>query len=73
MTVRIADDGIHLEGHCPIEEAEPLLRALQDRPDDRVHCNALDRAHLAVVQLLLAAVPRLSGRPRDPLLQGLLS
>jgi hypothetical protein len=72
MTIRIDADAIHLTGPCPIEEAETLLRALHEHPGAPVDLSGLTRAHLAVVQLLLSARPRLTALPADPLLRHLL-
>ncbi len=66
MTIRLADDGvIHLEGACPIEEAEPLLRLLAGQPAAAIDWRRCDHVHSAIIQLLLAARPRLIGPPAD--------
>jgi hypothetical protein len=73
MTLRIDAEAIHVTGHCPIEEAEALLCALQDHPQAPVDLTGLTRAHLAIVQLLLSVRPRLIGAPADALLRRLLA
>jgi hypothetical protein len=56
MTVRRADDGtIHLEGICPVEDAEPLLQLLLAGPKPSVDWSKSQKPHTAVVQVLLAA------------------
>lgn len=77
MTIRLEQDSIRLSGTCPVEEAESLLALLQENalPVDLTDCVSL---HLAVVQVLLAARPKICGAPADrfvrdnllPLLQG---
>jgi len=61
MTVRCTNDVIFLEGVCPVEDAEPLLVYLQETPGRQVDLSACIRAHAAVVQVLLAAAPKLCG------------
>jgi len=69
MTVRLAEDGaILLEGPCPSEEAEVLLRFLLEAPGSTVDWSSCDHAHTAVVQVLLAVRPILRGPPRAPFL-----
>jgi hypothetical protein len=62
MTIFVSDDGIiELQGSCPNEEAEVLLQHLLARPDATVDWQACQWAHTAVVQVLLAARPKLRG------------
>lgn len=63
MSVRVDADGVHLEGRCMVEDAEPLLLALQDHPGARVTVARATRLHMAVVQVLLAARAPLAGLP----------
>ncbi|MBO9601235.1 MAG: hypothetical protein J7496_01870 [Novosphingobium sp.] len=72
MTVRVADGVIFLEGACPVEDAEPLLLALQDCAAAQVDVSGLERMHLAVAQLLLAAGPAIAGAPEPAFLRDLL-
>ncbi|SDA31668.1 hypothetical protein [Sphingomonas sp. NFR15] len=65
MSVRVEAGVIHLEGRCLVEDAEPLLLALQDDADATVSLAGVTRLHMAVVQVLLAARPSLSGVPAD--------
>ena len=70
MTVRRAEDGtIVLEGRCPIEEAETLVRLLSLDPAAAVDWRACDHAHTAVVQILLAMRPATLGPPRTMFLR----
>jgi hypothetical protein len=56
MTIRRADDGtIHLEGACPVEDAEPLLQMLLAAPKSLVDWSQCRAPHTAVVQILIAA------------------
>jgi hypothetical protein len=70
MTVDVAEDGtVRLFGVCPLEDAEVLAQALADDPDARVDWNGCEQAHTAVVQVLMAAGPRVRGLPADPFLR----
>lgn len=62
MSVRFADGAIRIEGNCPVEDAEPLLRLLQAHaaPVDLSRC---DRLHAAPFQVLLALRPVIAGIP----------
>jgi hypothetical protein len=69
MSVTLAEDGrILLEGVCAIEEADALLRHLSERPEASVDLSGCEQAHTAVIQVLLAARPRIVGRPTEPFL-----
>lgn len=64
MTVRSTVDGsIVLEGTCSSEDAEELLQSLVEVPGASVDLRACEFAHTAVVQVLLAAKPKLLGPP----------
>jgi hypothetical protein len=58
-----ADGSIVLEGRCPVEEAEPLVRLLSQDPRAAVDWRGCEDAHAAVVQVLLAARPTMIGPP----------
>jgi hypothetical protein len=66
MSVRLAGETVHLEGDCRVEDAEPLLAMLQADPTRQVELTAAGGLHTAVVQVMLAIRPRLSGVPADP-------
>jgi hypothetical protein len=69
MSVSVAEDGvIRLVGACPIEDAEALLRHLSSAPAAAVDWRACEQAHSAVIQVLLAAAPRMIGPPQTPFL-----
>jgi hypothetical protein len=64
MTVRLADDGtIFLEGRCPTEDSETLVRLLAINPAALVDWCLCEHAHTAVVQILLAVRPAMRGPP----------
>ena len=66
MTVRRLDDGtVALEGVCPIEDAENLLRHLLERPGCMVDWRTCDGAHTAVIQVLMAVGVAPAGPPRS--------
>ena len=69
MTVRRDDTGtIRLEGGCPVEDAETLLRLLQEDAAAELDWTACSQLHTAVLQIVLAARPALRGPCGDPLL-----
>ena len=62
MTVRRDTDGkIVLDGHCPVEDAEPLCQLLQATPDALCDWTRCSHLHTAVVQVIMAARPALAG------------
>lgn len=65
MSVRAEAGLIHLEGRCLVEDAEPLLLALQENAGATVSLKGATRLHMAVVQVLLAAHPPLTDIPPD--------
>ncbi|HEX3843833.1 MAG TPA: hypothetical protein VHV80_05695 [Steroidobacteraceae bacterium] len=70
MTVRRGgDDSIELVGACPSTDAEPLLQFLLATPGATVNWRDCQGAHTAVIQVLMAAKPRLRGPPADPRLE----
>jgi hypothetical protein len=70
MTVRLAEDAtLQLEGDCPIEDAEVLLRHLLETPGATVDWRACERLHSAVVQVLLASGAPLKGPPAGAFLR----
>jgi hypothetical protein len=65
MPFTMEDDVISLEGHCPIEEAQPLfdaLRGVEAPIFDVAHALSL---HTAIVQLILASPGGVRGAPAD--------
>ena len=66
MTVRRGPSGlIELVGDCTSGDAEPLLQLLLASPGATVDWRACRGAHTAVVQVLMAAKPKLLGPPAD--------
>jgi hypothetical protein len=56
MSVRRDDSGaIVLEGVCPVEDAEPLLRMLLGTPGAVLDWSRCSQLHTAVLQVILAA------------------
>lgn len=64
MTLLIVENEIILSGRCGVEEAEPLLAALNEAPSRTVVLEA-DRLHTALWQVLLAFKPAIKGQPKD--------
>jgi len=66
MTVTVSPDGlILLQGACPLEDAEVLVRRLSDDPAANVDWSGCAQVHTAVVQVLMAARPRIVGCPTN--------
>ncbi len=61
-----------LSGPIAIEEAEALAEWLRATPDAALDLSACQGLHSAVLQVILAAAPRLIAPPPDPLLAALL-
>ena len=62
MSVARSDDGtVALTGNCGVEEAEPLLQMLVETPDAALDWRLCTHLHTAVIQVVLAAKPRLTG------------
>lgn len=68
MTVRSHEGQIILEGRCRVEDAETLLTALQQQRDGVVHLGKAETIHSAVIQVLLAAKPRIEGASKHEFL-----
>lgn len=70
MTVDVTADGaVWLRGDCPIEDAEVLLGRLAADPEAVVDWTGCQRAHTAVVQVLMAARPAMTGLPAGAFLR----
>ena len=65
MSVRMEGEVIILEGDCGVEDAEPLVRALEGLSGRRVDLSRSRQLHSAVVQVLLYFQPLLEGGPED--------
>lgn len=70
MTVDLIDKNTtKLSGVCPLEDAEMLFQLLLDNPGIAVDWTQCERAHTAVVQVLLAAQCSLKGPPAGTFLK----
>ena len=69
MSVTVEDGVIRLQGVCPIEDAEVLLRTLLENTGASVDWSGCDQAHGAVIQVLMAAKPVIVGSPTDHFLR----
>jgi len=70
MTIRLSAEGtIEVDGTCSSDEAEPLLQHLLATPNATVDWRGCEAAHTAVVQVLMAARPKLLGPPAEVLLE----
>lgn len=72
MTVMIEQSVVRLIGSCGVEDAEPLLSAIEDDPQRPIDVSGLVRAHMAVVQLLVMARPPIEGSPDGAFLREML-
>jgi hypothetical protein len=63
MTIHLSATAIELEGACSSEDAEILLQHLLEAPKLQVDWRACESAHTAVIQVLMAAKPKLLGPP----------
>lgn len=69
MSIRMAEDGcIVLEGHCSVEDVEPLLQCLLESRAAAIDWRDCHGAHAAVVQLMLVSSRSVLGPPSDPFL-----
>lgn len=62
MTISVANGEARLSGLCTVEDAEPLLEFFAGG-GDRVDLGECEHLHAAVLQLLLAARPAVTGTP----------
>jgi hypothetical protein len=65
MTIKCEGQVIRLEGACPVEDAEILLGFFQQTPNLPVDLEGCGAIHTAVLQVLLAARPPVTGVPVD--------
>ena len=72
MSVRQQGAVLHLEGDCPVEDAEALMALLLAMTERQVDLAAAGALHTAVVQVLVALRPRLLNQPADPFLRAWL-
>jgi hypothetical protein len=70
MTIKLSPAGvIELTGICTSDEGEILLQHLLASPNNMVDWRGCEAAHTAVIQVLMAARPRLLGPPAAVLLE----
>ena len=70
MTIKLSPAGhVELSGACSSEEGEILLQHLLTTPNKMVDWRGCESAHTAVVQVLMAARPKLLGPPAAVLLE----
>lgn len=72
MTVLIEPSIVRLTGSCGVEDAEPLLAAIEDDPNRPIDISGLVRAHMAVAQLLIMARQPIEGSPDSAFLLEML-
>jgi hypothetical protein len=72
MSVRLDGDVIRLDGDCHVEEAEALVRLLQEDRERQVDLGACRQLHSALAQVLIAFGAVVCGRPDDPFLRELV-
>jgi hypothetical protein len=65
MSVRLDGEIIRLEGRCYIEDVEPLVVLLHEKPGGIVDCSAAETLHTAIIQVLLAFTPGITGECGD--------
>lgn len=67
MTVRRAEDVVMIEGVCTVEDAEVLMRELQDGASI-VDWSGCTHLHTACLQVILASHRPVRGTPANPIL-----
>lgn len=72
MSVRLDGEVIRLEGDCHVEQAEALVRLLQEDRKRQVDLGACRQLHSALAQVLLAFGAEVFGHPEDPFLRELV-
>jgi hypothetical protein len=70
---RLDASTIVLSGDCPIKDAETLLGLLMSATGQTVDWRGCEGLHAALVQILLAAGPRMVGPPRDSFLRTMIA
>jgi hypothetical protein len=68
MPMQIEDCVITLDGHCTIEEAEPLFELLRGIDAPIFDVAQATSLHTAIVQLILASPGKVRGAAANPLL-----
>lgn len=65
MPFTMDGDVISFDGHCPIEEAQPLFDALRAVDEPILDVSRALSLHTAIVQLILASAGSVRGAPAD--------
>jgi hypothetical protein len=68
MSIRVGKAVVTIDGLCTVEDALPLLEALQASPRPRVAMKACTHLHTAPLQVLLALQPKIGSLPDEPFL-----
>jgi len=68
MPFRIDDNVITFDGHCSVEEAQPLYDALRGMEAPIFDFGRASGLHTAIVQIVLASGGGLRGMPEDRVL-----
>jgi hypothetical protein len=63
VSVVVEPSAIRLSGRCLVDDVEPLLAALLEHPERPVDVAGIQKLHLAVLQVLLAAQREVTGLP----------
>jgi hypothetical protein len=66
MSVEVMGNIIRIVGNAPVSDAEPVLAALLDDPLRTIDLTNAAHLHSAVIQILLAVRPRITGTPSYP-------
>lgn len=69
MPLRIEGATVHIEDHCPAEDALPLHEFLLATPEARIVMADCQSLHAALAQVLLAARIPIEAGPRGALLR----
>jgi len=68
MPIRVSKTVVAIEGACTVEDALPLLEALQAAPKARVALKHCTHIHTASLQVLLALRPAIGSWPEEAFL-----
>lgn len=68
MPILIDRERVTLEGACAVEEALPLLEALQAEPQREICMARATHVHTAVLQVLMAAQAKITTPPEEAFL-----
>ena len=72
MSIRREGSVIHLEGHCPVEDAETLTALLESEGGWTVELSQCRQVHTALVQALIRFRPAMRGAPDDAFLREMI-